>query len=131
VSELVNETEVGSKARHKVLSLRDRLNGAQPDGETSRGSVTDEELGGVFGAPWRSIELVRQTAGTQSPLRRLTNSDLLMFVVAGEGTAQFPSGPLELKPGTSIAILKGEEYFISVGGDAQLEFFCAEMALPE
>jgi mannose-6-phosphate isomerase-like protein (cupin superfamily) len=127
----MSHTRVTEAVHHQVLSLRERLAHGQADGETARGSVSQEELRRVFGAPWRSVELVRQAAGSVSGRRRLTESDVLLFVVSGEGNAEFTSGPLELQPGVSVAILKGEEYSITAASDADLEFFCAEMALAD
>jgi quercetin dioxygenase-like cupin family protein len=131
VTDGMNDTKLRIGARHQVLNLRQRLTAAEPDVAVSRGSVADEELRQVFDAPWRSIELIRHAAGTTSRPRRLTGSDLLLFVVAGEGKAEFSSGPLELQPGTSVAVLNGEEYSIVADDNSDLELFCAEMALSD
>ena len=117
-------------ASHRVLSLRERLEGGAGDGETDRGAVTPDELAAVFGAPWRRIELVRQAAGTATERRLLNDCDLLLFVVSGEGSADCSSGEVDLTPGTSLAILKGEEYSLAAG-PAGIELFCAEMEVPE
>jgi mannose-6-phosphate isomerase-like protein (cupin superfamily) len=125
------ETDVRTAAAHRVLSLRKRLETATPVGQTRRGAVSDAELGDVFGAPWRSLALIRHQAGSASEPRKLTDSDVLVFVVAGRGWAECSSGPVDLAPGTSLAILNGEEYSVVVDGGEDLELFCAEMGLPE
>jgi mannose-6-phosphate isomerase-like protein (cupin superfamily) len=127
----MSQRRVTEAVHHQVLSLSERLADAQTDGATARGSVSQEELRRVFGAPWRSVELVRQAAGSVSGRRHLIESDVLLFVVSGKGNAEFSSGPLELQPGVSVAILKGEEYSITAASDADLELFCAEMALAD
>jgi hypothetical protein len=127
----MTDTDLRTAATHQVLSLRDRLGQAPSEGSMRRGEVSIEELRRVFGAPWTSLGLVAHDAGTVSEPRKLTDSDLLVFVVAGEGRAECTSGPVELTPGTSVAILKGEEFSIVAHGGADLELFYAEMALPE
>jgi mannose-6-phosphate isomerase-like protein (cupin superfamily) len=127
----MSQTRAAEAVHHQVLSLSERLADARGDGSTARGSVSQEELRQVFAAPWRSVDLIRQAAGTTFGPRRLVDSDVLMFVVSGEGHAEFSSGPLDLRTGVSVAILKGEEYSITASGDAELELFCAEMVLSE
>jgi len=127
----MSEAKVGARGAHQVLSLRSRLEEGPTDGGVQRGALQLEELDHVFGAPWRTVELVRYPANSATEGRELDNSDLLLFVVAGQGEARCTSGPVELSPGTSIAILKGERYSLVAGPNADLEVFMAEMKVPE
>jgi hypothetical protein len=90
------------------------------------GEVAVATLGNVFRAPWRAVSVVRLRPGEEFGGRDLGDSEALVFVTAGRGTAELRHGTVELRDGTSLTLFKDERLELRAGDEA-LEFFFAEM----
>jgi hypothetical protein len=92
----------------------------------SAGEVAPAILGSVFRAPWRAVSLVHLEAGETFGERDLLDSEAMVFVTAGNGTATLHHGPVALRQGISLTLFKDERLELRAD-DGSLEFFFAEM----
>ncbi len=96
----------------------------------SVGSVGTSTLRSVFGAPWREVSLVAVAPGEAFGGRRLLDSEALVFVTEGHGTAHLLHAPVSLRPGISLTLFMGERLDVRADADEALELFFAEMGAP-
>jgi mannose-6-phosphate isomerase-like protein (cupin superfamily) len=93
----------------------------------TQAAVAPEQLAASFGAGWRAVELVTLRADERLGPRELSESEVVLFVTAGGGVARLPSGDVDLVPGLSLALMRGETLLIEQRGAEPLEFFRAEL----
>ena len=93
----------------------------------SHGEVAPATLAGVFQAPWRAVSLIRLEAGAAFGERDLVDSEAMVFVTAGSGTATLLHGPIALREGISLTLFKDERLELRADDGGSLEFFFAEM----
>jgi hypothetical protein len=81
-------------------------------------------------APWRSIALVQLPAGESYGPRKLLDSEVFLFVTAGQGVARSGEGPdVVLTAQMSLTCLLETELYLEATGEV-LSFFLAELAVP-
>ena len=106
----------GAEPRYHVEHLR-----------PAPGTVATSTLQSVFGAPWREVSLVAIEAGERFGGRPLLDSEALVFVTQGHGTAHLLHAPVSLRPGISLTLFMGEQLDLRADAGEPLELFFAEI----
>ncbi len=88
-------------------------------------------LADVFRAPWRAVSLMRVDRDTRFGERDLVDSEAMIFITAGTGTAHLHHGPVKLREGISLTLFKDERLELEADNGEPLEFFFAEMGAPK
>ena len=96
------------------------------DGSGHAKSVDHGDLSRVFQSPWREIALVRLNEGGRLGPRELSDSEVMLYVTTGTGTAWLHDGPVELREGIAVTLFRGE--LLDITADSGLEFFFAEIS---
>jgi quercetin dioxygenase-like cupin family protein len=90
------------------------------------GAVDTADLGRVFAAAWEQVSHLRLEPG-EALRRQLDDSEAMVYVLGGAGTAR--AGGLEqpLHEGISLTIFRGEPLDIEAAADQGLDLFLAEI----
>jgi quercetin dioxygenase-like cupin family protein len=83
----------------------------------------------VFGAPWRRVARVCLAPGEVYGGRELHDSEALVYVLDGRGTARLHHATAELREGISLTLFKEERLELAAGAEDALEFFMVEMGV--
>jgi quercetin dioxygenase-like cupin family protein len=103
-----------SEPRYHVASL------AEP------GAVADPDLRRVFLASWAEVSHLRLAPGER--LRRsLADSEAMVFVLGGAGTARLGELEEPLREGISLTLFQGEPLDLEAAAEEGLDLFLAEM----
>jgi mannose-6-phosphate isomerase-like protein (cupin superfamily) len=109
------------------VSLQERYHVAHLRDPHSSGTVEPTTLATVFQAPWREVSLVQVAPGDTFGARDLVDSEAMIFITGGHGTAQLHHAPVELREGISLTLFMGERLELAADGSEPLEFFYVEM----
>lgn len=100
-------------------------------GRESNGEVARATLSRVFQAAWRAVSLVNLEAGAAFGERDLVDSEAMVFITAGSGTATLLHGPVALREGIALTLFMGERLELRADRSEALEFFFAEMGIQQ
>lgn len=91
------------------------------------GSVVDEaDLSRVFAASWDQVAHLRLAPG-EAMRRPLSDSEVLVFVLGGAGTARLGELEQPLREGISLTLFQGEPLDLEAAADQGLDLFLAEI----
>jgi mannose-6-phosphate isomerase-like protein (cupin superfamily) len=90
------------------------------------GAVEAADLGRVFLASWTEIAHLRLAPGERLQ-RPLTDSEAMVFVLGGAGTARLGELTEPLREGISLTLFQGEPLDLEAAADQGLDLFLAEM----
>lgn len=89
-------------------------------------AVADPDLRRVFLASWAEVAHLRLAPGER--LRRsLAESEAMVFILGGAGTARLGDLEEPLREGISLTLFQGEPLDIEAAADQGLDLFLAEM----
>jgi quercetin dioxygenase-like cupin family protein len=89
-------------------------------------AVADADLSRVFAAAWNQVSHLHLAPG--DVLRRtLTDSEAMVFVLGGAGTARLGDLEQPLREGISLTLFQGEPLDLEAAADQGLDFFIAEI----
>jgi quercetin dioxygenase-like cupin family protein len=90
------------------------------------GAVDDGELHGVFAAAWEQVARLRLDPGA-ALRRRLDDSEAMVYVLGGAGTARLGDLEQPLREGISLTLFQGEPLDLEAAADEGLDLFLAEV----
>jgi hypothetical protein len=121
------------QGHHQVVRLRSEVRPAAGwrggSGQVHAAAVPDKVIAQVYGAPWRSIELVVLGRDGQVGPWRLVDSEVFVHVAKGVVEARFDDGQVSLVAGRSVTILAGDSCMFSNLGRIDSELFICEMGM--
>lgn len=89
-------------------------------------AVEPADLGRVFAASWAEVAHLRLVPGER--LRRpLSDSEAMVYVLGGAGTARLGELTEPLREGISLTLFQGEPLDLEAAADQGLDLFLAEM----
>jgi uncharacterized cupin superfamily protein len=89
-------------------------------------AVADGDLGRVFAASWEQVAHLRLAPG--EALRRvLEDSEAMVYVLGGAGTARLGELEQPLREGISLTLFQGEPLDVEAAADTGLDLFLAEI----
>jgi quercetin dioxygenase-like cupin family protein len=90
-------------------------------------AVADADLARVFAAAWSQVSHLHLAPG-EALRRTLTDSEAMVFILGGAGTATL-GGDLEepLREGISLTLFQGEPLDLEAAADQGLDLFLAEI----
>ncbi|HVW46228.1 MAG TPA: hypothetical protein VHA76_04180 [Solirubrobacterales bacterium] len=89
-------------------------------------AVAGAELGRVFGAAWERVAHLRLVPG-EALRRTLDDSEAMVYVLGGAGTARLGDLEQPLREGISLTIFQGEPLDLEAAADQGLDLFLAEI----
>lgn len=89
-------------------------------------AVAEADLGRVFAASWAEIAHLRLAPGERLQ-RPLAESEAMVFVLAGAGTARLGDLTEPLREGISLTLFQGEPLDVEAAADQGLDLFLAEI----
>lgn len=89
-------------------------------------AVAEADLGRVFGAAWAGVAHLRLEPG-ESLRRTLADSEAMVYVLGGAGTARLGELEQPLREGISLTLFQGEPLDLEAAPDAALDLFIAEI----
>jgi quercetin dioxygenase-like cupin family protein len=89
-------------------------------------AVTAADLDRVFLASWTEISHLRLAPGERLQ-RALADSEAMVFILAGAGTARLGELTEPLREGISLTLFQGEPLDLEAAPDQGLDLFLAEM----
>jgi uncharacterized cupin superfamily protein len=90
------------------------------------GAVADADLQRVFGASWAGVAHLRLAPG-ESLTRGMEDSEAMVYVLGGAGTARLGEIAESLREGISLTLFQGEPLDIEAAADEGLDLFLAEL----
>jgi uncharacterized cupin superfamily protein len=88
--------------------------------------VAAADLGRVFGASWSRIAHLRLAPG-EALNRLLEDSEAMVYVLGGAGTARLGDLEQPLREGISLTLFQGEPLDVEAADDEGLDIFLAEI----
>lgn len=89
-------------------------------------TVADADLSRVFAAAWNQVSHLRLEPG-EALRRTLTDSEAMVFILGGAGTARLGDLEEPLREGISLTLFQGEPLDLAAAADQGLDFFIAEI----
>jgi uncharacterized cupin superfamily protein len=89
-------------------------------------SVDTADLARVFAASWEQVSHLRLEPG-EALRRTLTDSEAMVFVLGGSGTARLGELSEPLREGISLTLFQGEPLDVEAAADQGLDLFLAEI----
>jgi uncharacterized cupin superfamily protein len=89
-------------------------------------AVADADLARVFAAAWNQVSHLRLAPG-ESLRRTLTDSEAMVFILGGAGTARLGDLVEPLREGVSLTVFQGEPLDLEAAADQGLDLFIAEI----
>lgn len=90
------------------------------------GTVAGADLERVFGASWAEVAHLRLAPGERLA-RSLDDSEAMVYVLGGAGTARLGEIVEPLREGISLTLFQGEPLEIEAAADEGLDLFLAEL----
>ena len=88
--------------------------------------VADGDLARVFAASWAEVAHLRLEPGERLQ-RRLAESEAMVFILGGAGTARLGDLEEPLREGISLTLFQGEPLDLEAASNQGLDLFLAEM----
>lgn len=89
-------------------------------------AIEDADLGRVFAAAWKRVAHLRLAPG-ESLRRRLDESEAMVYILGGAGTARLGDLEQPLREGISLTLFQGEPLDLEAVTDQSLDLFLAEI----
>lgn len=89
-------------------------------------AVAAADLSRVFAASWEQVAHLRLAPG-EAMRRTLTDSEAMVFVLGGAGTARLGDLEQPLREGISLTLFQGEPLDVEAAADQGLDLFLAEI----
>jgi uncharacterized cupin superfamily protein len=89
-------------------------------------AVAEADLGRVFAAAWEQVSHLRLGPG-EALRRTLSDSEAMVFILGGAGTARLGDLEQPLREGISLTLFQGEPLDVEAAADQGLDFFIAEI----
>jgi uncharacterized cupin superfamily protein len=89
-------------------------------------AVDGADLTRVFAAAWNQVSHVRLEPG-EALRRPLTDSEAMVFILGGAGTARLGDLEQPLREGISLTLFLGEPLDLEAAADQGLDLFIAEL----
>jgi uncharacterized cupin superfamily protein len=89
-------------------------------------AVAGEDLGRVFLAAWEQVSHLHLAPG-EALRRTLTDSEAMVFILGGAGTARLGEITEPLREGISLTLFQGESLDLEAAVDEGLDLFIAEI----
>jgi uncharacterized cupin superfamily protein len=89
-------------------------------------AVAPADLARVFAAAWNQVSHLRLAPG-ESLRRTLTDSEAMVFILGGAGTARLGDLVEPLREGVSLTVFQGEPLDLEAAADQGLDLFIAEI----
>lgn len=89
-------------------------------------AVAGEDLSRVFAAAWEQVSHLHLAPG-EAHRRTLTDSEAMVFILGGAGTARLGDLTEPLREGISLTIFAGEPLDLEAAPDQGLDLFIAEI----
>jgi hypothetical protein len=89
-------------------------------------AVDDADLGRVFAAAWERVAHLRLAPG-ETLRRTLDDSEAMVYVLGGAGTARLGDLEEPLREGISLTLFQGEPLDLETAPDQGLDLFLAEI----
>lgn len=89
-------------------------------------AVADADLARVFAAAWNQVSHLHLEPG-EAHRRTLTDSEAMVFILGGAGTARLGELEEPLREGISLTLFQGESLDLEAAADQGLDFFIAEI----
>lgn len=90
------------------------------------GAVAGADLRRVFGAAWAGVAHLRLAPG-ESLRRSLEDSEAMVYVLGGAGTARLGELEEPLREGISLTLFQGEPLDLEAAPGSALDLFIAEL----
>ena len=90
------------------------------------GAVAEADLGRVFAAAWSQVAHLRLAPG-EALRRPLADSEAMVYVLGGAGTARLGELERPLREGISLTLFQGEPLDVEAAPDSELDLFVAEL----
>jgi len=89
-------------------------------------AVAGADLARVFAAAWEQVSH-RHLAPGEALRRTLTDSEAMVFILGGAGTARLGDLEQPLREGISLTLFQGEPLDVEAAADQGLDLFLAEI----
>lgn len=89
-------------------------------------AVAAADLERVFGASWAQVAHLRLAPG-ETLTRPLAQSEAMVYVLGGRGTARLGELEQELREGISLSLFQGEPLDLEAAAETGLDLFVAEL----
>jgi quercetin dioxygenase-like cupin family protein len=89
-------------------------------------AVAEPDLSRVFAASWEQVSHLHLAPG-EAHRRTLDDSEAMVFILGGAGTARLGDLTEPLREGISLTIFRGEPLDLEAAADQGLDFFIAEI----
>jgi mannose-6-phosphate isomerase-like protein (cupin superfamily) len=90
------------------------------------GAVAEADLSRVFAAAWEQVAHLHLAPG-EAMRRTLDDSDAMVFILGGSGTARLGDLEQPLREGISLTLFQGEPLDLEAAADQGLDLFLAEI----
>jgi hypothetical protein len=88
--------------------------------------VAEADLSRVFAASWEQVSHLRLEPG-EALRRTLGDSEAMVFILGGAGTARLGELEQPLREGISLTLFQGEPLDLEAAADQGLDLFIAEI----
>ena len=89
-------------------------------------AVAGADLSRVFAAAWEQVSHLHLAPG-EALRRTLTDSEAMVFILGGAGTARLGDLEQPLREGISLTLFQGEPLDVEAAADQGLDLFLAEI----
>jgi len=89
-------------------------------------AVADGDLARVFAAAWNQVSHLHLAPG-ETMRRTVDDSEAMVFILGGAGTARLGALEQPLREGISLTLFQGEPLDLEAAADQGLDLFLAEI----